>query len=66
MEQNQDRQWTLPKNIRQIGTFGDTYKIYVEDFVYTYVHQVLHGRQEDGDILAAVLLGEIRKEKDAE
>ena len=47
----------LPKNIRQIGTFGDTYKIYVEDFVYTYVHQFIHRQKKEDSVLAAVLLG---------
>ena len=42
MGNQRDRQFTLPKNIRQMGQFGDTYKIYVEDFVYTYVHRTLH------------------------
>ena len=43
------------ENIRQMGQFGDTYKIYVEDFVYTYVHRTLpHGKQEH-EIAAAVL-----------
>lgn len=50
----------IPKNIRQIGAFGDTYKIYVEDFVYTYVHQILHEKKTSADeVVAAVLLGEI-------
>ncbi|MCD8109228.1 MAG: LysM peptidoglycan-binding domain-containing protein [Clostridiales bacterium] len=48
---------TLPKNIRQIGTFGDKYRIYIEDFVYTYVHRFLHQRKRADVVLAAVLLG---------
>lgn len=58
MEKQMDRQFALPKNIRQMGSFGDTYKIYVEDFVYTYVHQFLHRKKEENNIIAAVLLGE--------
>lgn len=59
MENQKDKQLVLPKNIRQIGTFGDTYKIYVEDFVYTYVHQFLHQKKEENEVIAAVLLGEV-------
>lgn len=59
MENQKDRQLALPKNIRQMGNFGDTYKIYVEDFVYTYVHQFLHRKKEENEVIAAVLLGEV-------
>ena len=57
MGNQRDRQFTLPKNIRQMGQFGDTYKIYVEDFVYTYVHRTLHMEKQEHEISAAVLLG---------
>ena len=60
MGNQRDRQFTLPKNIRQMGQFGDTYKIYVEDFVYTYVHRTLHMEKQEHEIAAAVLLGKIR------
>ena len=33
MQREDNREFVLPKNIRQMGAFGDTYKIYVEDFV---------------------------------
>ncbi len=62
MENQKDKQFTLPKNIRQMGNFGDTYKIYVEDFVYTYVHQFLHRKKEENEVIAAVLLGEVTKQ----
>ena len=59
MGNQRDRQFTLPKNIRQMGKLGETYKIYVEDFVYTYVHRTLWEEQEKEkkDFVAAVLLG---------
>lgn len=57
MGNQRDRQFTLPKNIRQMGRLGDTYKIYVEDFVYTYVHRTLHMEKQEHEIAAAVLLG---------
>ena len=41
MENQRDKEFVLPKNIRQMGKLGETYKIYVEDFVYTYVHRTL-------------------------
>ena len=66
MENNQDKQLKLPKNIRQIGSFGDTYKIYVEDFVYTYVHQFLHEKKEEDTVAAAVLLGKTVKQDNRE
>ena len=57
---NQESGIRLPKNIRQIGTFGEKYQIYIEDFVYTYVHRFLHQRNRGDAVLAAVLLGKIR------
>lgn len=57
MQREESKEFILPRNIRQIGTFGDTYKVYVEDFVYTYVHQFMHRRKKEEPVLAAVLLG---------
>lgn len=57
MENQRDREFILPKNIRQMGKLGETYKIYVEDFVYTYVHRTLREEQKKPDFVAAVLLG---------
>ena len=47
MQREENRELVLPKNIRQMGVFGDTYKVYVEDFVYTYVHQFIHRRKKE-------------------
>lgn len=66
MRNEENQQLVLPKNIRQIGTFGDTYKIYVEDFVYTYVHQFIHRRKKEDLILAAVLLGKTIRQENQE
>ena len=30
----------LPNNIRQVGTPGDKTKIYIEDYVMTYLNQI--------------------------
>ena len=57
MENQRDKEFVLPKNIRQMGKLGETYKIYVEDFVYTYVHRTLREEQKNPDFVAAVLLG---------
>ena len=57
MGNQKDRQFHLPKNIRQMGKLGDTCQIYVEDFVYTYVHRTLHEEVQKNEIPAAVLLG---------
>lgn len=54
--------WNLPKNIRQIGLAGENYRIYIEDYVYTFLHraaQVKCQQEEDRGILA-VFLGENR------
>ena len=51
-----------PKNIRQIGTPKGRHKIYVEDYVYTFLHSSVFGKE--GQRRAAVLLGksEVSKE----
>ena len=66
MQREDNREFVLPKNIRQMGAFGDTYKIYVEDFVYTYVHQFIHRRKKEDLVLAAVLLGETVRQGEQE
>lgn len=57
MGNQKDRQFHLPKNIRQMGKLGGICQIYVEDFVYTYVHRTLHEEVKENEIPAAVLLG---------
>lgn len=49
----------LPKNIRQIGEPDGKKKIYIEDYVVTWLHQLCGG--EDVIPKAAVLLGEARR-----
>ncbi|MCD8366362.1 MAG: LysM peptidoglycan-binding domain-containing protein [Clostridiales bacterium] len=56
----------LPKNIRQIGTFGERYRVYIEDFAYTYVHRMLHQKRREDAVLAAVLLGRTVMREDRE
>lgn len=45
----------LPKNIRQIGKPGDKTRIYIEDYVVTYINQISRGSVEEQRL--AVLLG---------
>ena len=66
MQREENRELVLPKNIRQMGVFGDTYKVYVEDFVYTYVHQFIHRRKKEDLVLAAVLLGKTVRQGEQE
>ena len=47
---------SLPNNIRQIGESRTNLKIYLEDYVYTYLKRLSASGQEKG--CAAVLLGE--------
>lgn len=37
----QGKEGTLPKNIRQIGQISGNQKIYLEDYVITYLRQIL-------------------------
>lgn len=54
--------WNLPKNIRQIGLAGENYRIYIEDYVYTFLHRAAHAKcqQEEDSGILAVFLGENR------
>lgn len=37
---NTKEEWKLPKNIRQIGEPGKGIKVLIEDYAYTYLHQL--------------------------
>ncbi len=52
----------LPKNIRQMGMPTDKQKVYIEDYVYTYLHSFLKEKYRDDTLRAAVVLGEYYKE----
>ncbi len=47
----------LPKNVRQVGNVCDTPKIYVEDYVDTYLNQMKEQAKED--VVGVFLVGEI-------
>lgn len=51
----------LPNNIRQVGTPGEKIKIYIEDYVMTYLNQMTG--EKPALQKAALLLGEkVKKE----
>lgn len=54
--------WDLPKNIRQIGLVSGEYRIYMEDYVYTFLHRAAQAKSHEAeeDSCLAVLLGEVR------
>lgn len=52
----------LPKNIRQVGKPGEKIKIYVEDYVITYINQI--ARESTDQQRLAVLLGRNGKNKE--
>lgn len=54
--------WNLPKNIRQIGLAGENYRIYIEDYVYTFLHRAAQAKcqQEEDSGILVVFLGENR------
>lgn len=54
----------IPKNVRQIGNVCDPLKIYVEDYVDTYLNQLCE-READGPV-GAVLIGEKVAEEEQE
>ena len=44
----------LPENIRQIGEPPENNRIYIEDYVITYIHQIFQKKQEQAIV---ILLG---------
>lgn len=63
-QETQDSQGTfgLPKNIRQIGLIRDDYKIYMEDYVYTFLVRLARAEEASGEQKSkvAVLTGETK------
>lgn len=60
LEEKEKPELNLPKNIRQMGSPKGRHKIYVEDYVYTY----LHNQAQKNTRCAAVLLGKSQVSKD--
>lgn len=57
-----DKEYPLPKNIRQVGNPGIKRKIYMEDYVVTYLSKL--ALPSNVDARGAILLGNVRKSKD--
>ena len=56
-----EKKTALPKNVRQIGDIRGNKRIYLEDYVVTYIHK--KEKQEDTEGFLGVLLGEVQKEE---
>lgn len=54
----------IPKNVRQIGNVSDSLKIYVEDYVDTYLNQLCEKEAENP--VGAFLIGDIVREEELE
>ncbi len=51
------KEWKMPKNIRQIGDGGGNRKVYIEDYVITFLERI----SAEDKKKKAVLLGEVRQ-----
>lgn len=51
-----DKNFNLPKNIKQIGSIDNSLKIYIEDYAFTFMQQYSKDNQEEDKI--ALLVGE--------
>ena len=52
----------LPRNIRQIGTDKGSRKVYIEDYVHSFIRDTLVDDYDDGAV--GVLLGEAKSDGD--
>ena len=51
----------LPRNIRQIGLANEDYRIYIEDYVYTFLGKVLQSDEDNKEkCMSAVLTGQLK------
>lgn len=61
--------FSIPRNIRQIGFGGDVYRIYIEDYVYTFLCRLSEMEKEEKEAkrakgALAVLTGEVKTAED--
>ena len=57
--------FSIPRNIRQVGLIGDSFRIYMEDYVYTFLKRLSEKRGEDGrEGHLAILKGETHWKND--
>ena len=52
----------LPKNVKQIGTKEGNRIVYIEDYAYSFIRDIVVDEDEDGAV--GILLGEVKKDKD--
>ena len=52
--------FSMPRNVRQIGLANGDYRIYIEDYVYTFLCSLAEDEKPEGQGSVAVLTGEIR------
>lgn len=52
---DEDKEFKIPKNVKQIGTIGSGVKVYIEDYGYTYIQQYAETANYDERI--GVLVG---------
>lgn len=52
--------FSMPRNVRQIGLTDGAYRIYVEDYVYTFLSSLAAEEKMEDQGAAAVLTGEIQ------
>ena len=52
--------FSMPRNVRQIGLANGDYKIYIEDYVYTFLCSLAEDEKPEGQGSVAVLTGEIQ------
>lgn len=57
---NAKEEWKLPKNIRQIGEPGQGMKVLIEDYAYTFLHQL--AQENLTCVRTAMLVGRIEAE----
>ena len=52
--------FSMPRNVRQIGLANGDYRIYIEDYVYTFLCSLAEDGETEGQGNVAVLTGEIQ------
>ena len=58
--EHSDDQLALPRNVRQIGLAAENHRIYMEDYVYTFLNGIAGEIKEDREGQAAILTGNTR------
>ena len=56
IQEEKKQKITLPRNLRQIGSPNGDHRIYVEDFVYTFLHPSSQEKRNDG-MKVGILVG---------